>query len=461
MARPHDTMMNPADRGAPRPGRLEVHAGHAGGQAGPADQLATSTSSARASARSCRRRSPRSPASRCRSPSRRSPPTRSSAGRRRPRTTRATRRGRAARPTPSRPGAEHRQTACRCSPGKPHRPRRLRRHRRLQGGRGVPPPRRRRRARRARCSPRARTRFVGATTFSALGVRAGAARRCGTTPTRSRTRASARRPTSSSSRPRRPASSARTPPASPTTCSPPRCSPRARRCVVCPAMHTEMWEHPAVQDNLRDAARAAACTSSTPEAGRLAGGDVGAGRLAEPGDDRRRASSACSPPQDLAGLRVLVTAGGTREPIDPVRFIAQPLVGQAGPRARRGGRAPAAPRSRSSPPSTGRCPPGVEVVRGRDRGRDGAGRARPRRRRRRRRDGRRRRRLPARRPPPTARSRRPTASPEIVLEPTPDILAALGAAQAPGPDARRASRPRPTTSRANAGGKLAPQGRST
>jgi phosphopantothenoylcysteine decarboxylase/phosphopantothenate--cysteine ligase len=98
--------------------------------------------------------------------------------------------------------------------------------------------------------------------------------------------------------------------------------------VVCPAMHTEMWEHPAVQDNLATLRRRGVIVVE-PESGRLAGGDSGAGRLAEP---RRivAAVEAAFTPQVLAGRRVLVTAGGTREPIDPVRVIANRSSGKQG-----------------------------------------------------------------------------------------------------------------------------------
>jgi phosphopantothenoylcysteine decarboxylase/phosphopantothenate--cysteine ligase len=101
--------------------------------------------------------------------------------------------------------------------------------------------------------------------------------------------------------------------------------------VVCPAMHTEMWEHAAVQDNLR-LLRSRGVHVVEPESGRLAGGDVGAGRLADPAaivaavDDLLRAEHE----HDLTGLRVVVTAGGTREPIDPVRFIGNRSSGKQG-----------------------------------------------------------------------------------------------------------------------------------
>src|SRR4051795_12367892 len=98
--------------------------------------------------------------------------------------------------------------------------------------------------------------------------------------------------------------------------------------AVCPAMHTEMWEHPAVQDNLR-LLRARGVHVVEPEVGRLAGGDVGAGRLAEPSTIVAAVQRVLAEP-DLAGLHVLVTAGGTREPIDAVRFISNRSSGKQG-----------------------------------------------------------------------------------------------------------------------------------
>jgi phosphopantothenoylcysteine decarboxylase/phosphopantothenate--cysteine ligase len=104
--------------------------------------------------------------------------------------------------------------------------------------------------------------------------------------------------------------------------------------VVCPAMHTEMWEHAAVQDNLRTLERRGVEVVA-PEKGRLAGGDSGEGRLASPGTivdavAAVLAGSRIALSKDLAGTRVLVTAGGTREPIDPVRFIANRSSGKQG-----------------------------------------------------------------------------------------------------------------------------------
>ncbi len=98
--------------------------------------------------------------------------------------------------------------------------------------------------------------------------------------------------------------------------------------VICPAMHTEMWEHPAVADNLTTLVRRGVHIVS-PEEGRLAGGDVGSGRLASP-SAIVAAAEAVFTAQDLAGVPVLVTAGGTREPIDPVRFVGNRSSGKQG-----------------------------------------------------------------------------------------------------------------------------------
>lgn len=99
--------------------------------------------------------------------------------------------------------------------------------------------------------------------------------------------------------------------------------------VICPAMHTEMWEHPAVQDNLALLASRGVIIVP-PGEGRLAGGDIGTGRLAEPADIVAAIERALSANDDLAGVRVLVTAGGTREAIDPVRVITNRSSGKQG-----------------------------------------------------------------------------------------------------------------------------------
>jgi phosphopantothenoylcysteine decarboxylase/phosphopantothenate--cysteine ligase len=99
--------------------------------------------------------------------------------------------------------------------------------------------------------------------------------------------------------------------------------------VVCPAMHTEMWEHPAVQENVATLRRRGVHVVD-PEVGRLAGGDEGAGRLADPAAIVAAVEAVFARQADLAGVRVLVTAGGTREPIDPVRFIGNRSSGKQG-----------------------------------------------------------------------------------------------------------------------------------
>ena len=101
--------------------------------------------------------------------------------------------------------------------------------------------------------------------------------------------------------------------------------------VVAPAMHTEMWNNPATQSNVHDLVSRGVVIVG-PAVGALTGEDTGIGRMAEPEDIVAATYSAiAAAPQaqkpvpdivgDLDGLRVLITAGGTREPIDPVRFI--------------------------------------------------------------------------------------------------------------------------------------------
>jgi phosphopantothenoylcysteine decarboxylase/phosphopantothenate--cysteine ligase len=130
--------------------------------------------------------------------------------------------------------------------------------------------------------------------------------------------------------------------------------------VICPAMHTEMWEHPAVQENIATLVRRGVHVVG-PGSGRLAGGDVGAGRLAEPADIVAAVVGVLAP-KDLAGLRVVVTAGGTREPIDPVRFVSNRSSGKQGhalaEEAAARGAAVTLVTTTDRP-----VPPGVEVVR--------------------------------------------------------------------------------------------------
>jgi phosphopantothenoylcysteine decarboxylase/phosphopantothenate--cysteine ligase len=99
--------------------------------------------------------------------------------------------------------------------------------------------------------------------------------------------------------------------------------------MVCPAMHTEMWEHPAVVDNLR-LLRSRGVQVVEPGVGRLAGGDAGPGRLAEPAHIVERAASLLDGRLTLAGVRAVVSAGGTREPIDAVRYVGNRSSGKQG-----------------------------------------------------------------------------------------------------------------------------------
>ena len=99
--------------------------------------------------------------------------------------------------------------------------------------------------------------------------------------------------------------------------------------LLAPAMHTEMWEHAAVQENLAVLRRRGVHVID-PEAGHLAGGDTGPGRLADPVHIADAAAAVLASAGDFGGRRVLVTAGGTREPIDPVRFVGNRSSGKMG-----------------------------------------------------------------------------------------------------------------------------------
>lgn len=98
--------------------------------------------------------------------------------------------------------------------------------------------------------------------------------------------------------------------------------------VLAPAMHTEMWQHPATVANIA-LLRERGVTIVGPATGELTGMDAGPGRMSEP-DDIVAAALAAVGPRDLAGKRILVTAGGTREPLDPVRFIGNRSSGRQG-----------------------------------------------------------------------------------------------------------------------------------
>lgn len=200
--------------------------------------------------------------------------------------------------------------------------------------------------------------------------------------------------------------------------------------IVCPAMHTEMWEHPSVQENLATLRRRGVQVVA-PEEGRLAGGDIGSGRLAEPEHIFAAVVSTLSGPAagDLDGASVVVTAGGTREAIDPVRFIGNRSSGKQGyaiaeAAAARGG-------SVVLVSSVDRpAPVGVEIVKVESAAEMQAA-------------------VEARRSadvvimaaavadfrpvdPASSKIKKGAGAPEIVLEPTADILAGLGAAKGDG-----------------------------
>ncbi len=127
--------------------------------------------------------------------------------------------------------------------------------------------------------------------------------------------------------------------------------------LLAPAMHTEMWEHPATRRNLARLEEDG-YTLVGPAVGDLAGGDEGTGRMVEP--EKIVAALTVMLRGDLEGWRVLVTAGGTREPIDPVRYIGNRSSGKMGhaiaaEAARRGAQVTLVT-SASAPPA------GVEIV---------------------------------------------------------------------------------------------------
>nr|CEL22715.1 Phosphopantothenoylcysteine decarboxylase / Phosphopantothenoylcysteine synthetase [Kibdelosporangium sp. MJ126-NF4]CTQ89855.1 Phosphopantothenoylcysteine decarboxylase (EC 4.1.1.36) / Phosphopantothenoylcysteine synthetase (EC 6.3.2.5) [Kibdelosporangium sp. MJ126-NF4] len=107
------------------------------------------------------------------------------------------------------------------------------------------------------------------------------------------------------------------------------------RCPVLmiPAMHTEMWEHPATRDNVA-LLRSRGIVVTEPASGRLTGTDTGKGRLADPVEivdlARLLLARADALPRDMDGKRVVVSAGGTREPLDPVRYLGNRSSGKQG-----------------------------------------------------------------------------------------------------------------------------------
>jgi phosphopantothenoylcysteine decarboxylase/phosphopantothenate--cysteine ligase len=99
--------------------------------------------------------------------------------------------------------------------------------------------------------------------------------------------------------------------------------------VVAPAMHTGMWEHPATQANV-ETLRSRGAVVVGPATGFLAAGDEGAGRMSEPDEILAAVAEAVGQGGDLAGRSILVTAGPTWEPIDPVRYVGNRSTGKMG-----------------------------------------------------------------------------------------------------------------------------------
>ncbi|CAN5651857.1 bifunctional phosphopantothenoylcysteine decarboxylase/phosphopantothenate--cysteine ligase CoaBC [soil metagenome] len=131
--------------------------------------------------------------------------------------------------------------------------------------------------------------------------------------------------------------------------------------LVAPAMHTEMWEHPATVANVA-VLRSRGVVFVGPGVGPLSSGDEGPGRMAEPDEIVAAVLDLLTRAQDLAGLQILVTAGGTQEPIDPVRFIGNRSSGRMGfaiarEAAARGGKVTIV-----AGPTTLTHPPGAELV---------------------------------------------------------------------------------------------------
>lgn len=131
--------------------------------------------------------------------------------------------------------------------------------------------------------------------------------------------------------------------------------------MVVPAMHTEMWESAATTDNV-GTLKERGVHIVGPASGALSSGDEGLGRMVEPGDIVRAVAEVLGHSADLAGRTILVTAGGTREPIDPVRYIGNHSSGRMGyvlaeEAARRGAKVMLVSGATNLVP-----PPGVDVV---------------------------------------------------------------------------------------------------
>jgi phosphopantothenoylcysteine decarboxylase/phosphopantothenate--cysteine ligase len=131
--------------------------------------------------------------------------------------------------------------------------------------------------------------------------------------------------------------------------------------LVAPAMHTAMWENPATQANV-ETLRARGVRFVGPAVGRLASGGHGAGRMAPVDDIADQITALIGRTGDLAGRRILVTAGGTREALDPVRYLGNPSSGKMGYAIAAAARDRGADVTLVSAPTALRQPGGVQVL---------------------------------------------------------------------------------------------------
>lgn len=131
--------------------------------------------------------------------------------------------------------------------------------------------------------------------------------------------------------------------------------------LIAPAMNRNMWSHPATRRNL-ETLLARGVRTVGPGSGMLANGDMGDGRMAEPEEIIEAACGILAPRNDFAGKRVLVTAGPTREPIDPVRYLTNHSSGKMGYAIAEAARARGATVTLVSGPVSLPPPEGMEVV---------------------------------------------------------------------------------------------------
>ncbi|MEW5762184.1 MAG: bifunctional phosphopantothenoylcysteine decarboxylase/phosphopantothenate--cysteine ligase CoaBC [Bacillota bacterium] len=131
--------------------------------------------------------------------------------------------------------------------------------------------------------------------------------------------------------------------------------------VFCPAMNSRMYSHPAVQDNMATLERRG-CFFVTPETGRLACGEEGPGRLAAVETILERVTEILTRKKDLAGMCVLVTAGPTRERLDPVRYLSNRSSGKMGYAVARAARDRGAQVVLITGPTALPTPAGIEVI---------------------------------------------------------------------------------------------------